>query len=215
MWAAADWKGASSIGSELSEGLSQSRSWQKKRTWIGLIMARNYKRLGGIINASVGPAKARAVFADSFGILRKNVVNLRKNPVSSRESVWIFKLILTNNDNIMNHWKKSYEPNRSNRYIYFINMYEISWKVVEYSNFDQSEYVPAQINRAIDLRNGVSIHSCNSNRMLAQWWSVILRKPYSSCTSSVTMIYFGLYWMIYFDKPTSKRSDTDKLLCWV
>ena len=46
-------------------------------------MARNYKRLGGIINASAGPAKARAVFAESFGILRKNVVNLRKNPVSS------------------------------------------------------------------------------------------------------------------------------------
>ena len=47
-------------------------------------MARNYKRLGGIINASAGPAKARAVFAESFGILRKNVVNLRENPVSSR-----------------------------------------------------------------------------------------------------------------------------------
>ena len=47
-------------------------------------MARNYKRLGGIINASAGPAKARAVFAESFGILRKKVVNLRKNPVSSR-----------------------------------------------------------------------------------------------------------------------------------
>ena len=46
-------------------------------------MARNYKRLGGIINASVGPAKARAVFAESFGILRENVVNLRENPVSS------------------------------------------------------------------------------------------------------------------------------------
>ena len=46
-------------------------------------MARNYKRLGGIINASAGPAKARAVFAESFGILRKKVVNLRKNPVSS------------------------------------------------------------------------------------------------------------------------------------
>ena len=49
-------------------------------------MARNYKRLGGIINASVGPAKARAVFAESFGILRKNVVNLRENPVSSQET---------------------------------------------------------------------------------------------------------------------------------
>ena len=46
-------------------------------------MARNYKRLGGIINASAGPAKARAVFAGSFGILRENVVNLRENPVSS------------------------------------------------------------------------------------------------------------------------------------
>ena len=54
-----------------------------KRTWIGLIMARNYKRLGGIINASAGPAKAQAVFAESFGILRENVVNLRENPVSS------------------------------------------------------------------------------------------------------------------------------------
>ena len=49
-------------------------------------MARNYKRLGGIINASAGPAKARAVFAESFGILRKNVVNLRENPVSSPSS---------------------------------------------------------------------------------------------------------------------------------
>ena len=47
-------------------------------------MARNYKRLGGIINASAGPAKARAVFAGSFGILRENVVNLRENPVSSQ-----------------------------------------------------------------------------------------------------------------------------------
>ena len=83
MWAAADWKGASWIGTVLSEGLSQSRSRPKKRTWSGLIMTRNYKRLGGIINASVGPAKALAVFAESFGILRKNVVNLRKNPVSS------------------------------------------------------------------------------------------------------------------------------------
>ena len=84
MWAAADWKGASWIGSELSDGLGQSRSTQKKRTWIGLIMARNYKRLGGIINASAGPAKARAVFAESFGILRQNVANLRLNPVSSQ-----------------------------------------------------------------------------------------------------------------------------------
>ena len=62
----------------------------KKRTWSGLIMTRNYKRLGGIINASAGPAKARAVFAESFGILRKNVVNLRKNPVSSRVSRSLF-----------------------------------------------------------------------------------------------------------------------------
>ena len=50
-------------------------------------MARNYKRLGGIINASAGSAKARAVFAESFGILREKVVNLRENPVSSPDSV--------------------------------------------------------------------------------------------------------------------------------
>ena len=67
----------------MSESVTQQA---KKRTWIGLIMARNYKRLGGIINASAGPAKARAVFAESFGILRKNVVNLRENPVSSQFS---------------------------------------------------------------------------------------------------------------------------------
>ena len=48
-------------------------------------MARNYKRLGGIINASAGPAKARAVCAEIFCLLRKNVVNLLENPVSSLE----------------------------------------------------------------------------------------------------------------------------------
>ena len=59
-------------------------------------MARNYKRLGGIINASAGPAKARAVFAESFGILRKNVVNLRKNPVSSPTALLLhYYLIIT------------------------------------------------------------------------------------------------------------------------
>ena len=65
--------------------MSESVTQQAKKTHMD---RPNYgtelNRLGGIIYASAGPAKARAVFAESFGILRKNVVNLRKNPVSSR-----------------------------------------------------------------------------------------------------------------------------------
>ncbi len=41
----------------------------------------------------------------------------------------------------------------SNQQICFINIYETSWKLVEYPNFDRLEYGPAQINWAIDLRN--------------------------------------------------------------
>ena len=39
---------------------------------------------GGNVNCRKGRVMARAFFAESFGILRKNVVNLRENPVSSR-----------------------------------------------------------------------------------------------------------------------------------
>jgi hypothetical protein len=46
--------------------------------------------------------------------------------------------------------------NRPNQQIYFINMYETSWKLVFYPYFGRLEYGSAQINWAIDLHNDCS-----------------------------------------------------------
>ena len=46
---------AAIFGTVLSEGLTQSRGWQKKRTWTGLIMSRHYKRLSGNRKGQVRP----------------------------------------------------------------------------------------------------------------------------------------------------------------